>query len=437
MRHTSGRGNLDRVKLELRRSIGPAVLFVLLVVGGVLTAANIIRNLAGDKPWVDYRQYQVAVENAKGVTPGRVELRIAGVKAGSIKQARVIDGRPVLTLNVEKKYAPLYRDAQVRIRPVTPLEDMYVDIESRGHRSAGEIGSDEILSARETVSPVEVGRVLNVFEPDTRRRLASLLEGLRRGTDDNGDRLRAAFVQIAPFLRQTGRMSEALASRRRQLARLIHNFGGLSEALATRDEQLAGFVQHGQETVTELARNDGPLNETIAQLPPMLSSLQSSFARLEATEDHLDPAIAALHPVAERLPEGLDALQRVSRDATPALNALRKPVRTLRPLARTLRPTARDVHAAFRPLERQSKQIDSATKLPLPCLKELGKFPSRIMSLTKFSDNVGDATKTPVAQIRVGAVGVDIHSAGGVLKDPAWTTQQPCFTRPDPGKDGR
>lgn len=53
----------------------------------------------------------------KGITPGRVELRVAGVKAGSVKNTELVDGRAVMTINLEKKYAPLHTDAKVVIRP--------------------------------------------------------------------------------------------------------------------------------------------------------------------------------------------------------------------------------------------------------------------------------------------------------------------------------
>src|SRR6202007_1954217 len=106
------------------------------------------------------------------------ELRLAGVKAGSITNSALVDGRGVLTINLESKYAPLYRDARVRIRPVTPLEDMYVNIESRGHSSAGELKGSEILRAAHTISPVEIGTVLDVFDNGTRANAAALLNQL-------------------------------------------------------------------------------------------------------------------------------------------------------------------------------------------------------------------------------------------------------------------
>ena len=292
----------DRVKLEIKRASGPFLLFVLLVVAGILVGANTIRNLAGDKPWVSYTKYKVAFENVKGVVPGRHELRIAGVKAGSITDSVLVDGRPVMSLNVEKKYAPLYRDAKVRIRPVTPLEDMYVDIESRGTKAAGELKSGEngeVLAVRNTTSMTEIGRVLNVFDDDARLRFGELLSELGKGLNDNGAQLRAAFAEIAPFLTTAERMGRALTERRRNLARLVHNFGGITEVLAKRDKQLADFVTSGESVLSELAiPRPGAVRDA---RPPAADALEHAQRLRQAAGDRGRARSGAARPAPRRV----------------------------------------------------------------------------------------------------------------------------------------
>lgn len=413
----------DRLKLEVKRALGPFLLFALLCVAGLFTGADILRNLAGDKPWVDYVKYRVAFENVEGVVPGRHELRVAGVKAGSITASKLVDGTPVMTLNVEKRYAPVYRDARVRVRPVTPLEDMYVDIESRGTERAGELRSGEegdILPAEQTQSMVEIGRVLNVLDVDARARLAALLTQLGKGLDDNGAQLRAAFAEIAPFLRTAQSMGTALSERRQNIARLVHNFGGITQVLAQRDKQLAAFVTSGDAVLTELAQNDEPLSATLSQLPPTLAGMRSAFAQLRATEAELDPALRELQPAAAALPDGLEGLERFARDANPAITALRPAIRSLRPLAASVRPTASSLATAFEDLKPAAPQIDRITALAVPCLGTTSLFLSRLMSITKFGDtanNVGNAR----ANARV------TFGASDLIKDPSWFIEKPCM----------
>jgi ABC-type transporter Mla subunit MlaD len=419
----SSSASRDRVKLELKRSLGPFFLYVLLCIAGLLTAADIIRNLSGDKPWISYSSYRAAFTDVKNVAPGRVELRLAGVKVGSIAGSTLVDGRPVLTLHVEKQYAPIYRDAQLRIRPVTPLEDMYVNIISRGHPSAGALRSSDILPATQTTSPVEISSVLDILDGNTRIRLATLLNQLGRGLTDGGARLRAGFEAIAPFLVVTKQMSAALAERHVQLARLVHNFGGIAQELSLRDTQLTSFVQSADATLGALARSNQPFAATISALPPTLASMNSAFAKLRTAESSLDPALTSLGPVADRLRAGLDALSGFSQDATPALRALRAPLRDLKPLAQILQPTSQSLAGAFTQLQPEASQFDRTTKLAAvpSCLTYVGQFLNRVISMTKFGD-----TASNVANARA-HVSVDFHSLGGLIRDPSWRITPLCF----------
>jgi virulence factor Mce-like protein len=422
-KHGAEHAKVDRLKLELKRASGPFLLFVVLMIAGIATGADIVRNLAGDKPWISYKTYRVAFNDVKGVVPGRAELRLAGVKAGSIASSSLVNGHAVLTVHLESRYAPLYRDAMVRIRPVTPLEDMYVDIESRGHRSAGELTGNQILGAQHTISPVEIGTVLDVLDKGTRANVASLLDQLGQGLQDRGRDLRWAFAELGPFMRSAQTLSVALAERRASLARLVHNFAGITGELAKHDHQLASFVNSADGTLNQLAQDDTPFGNTITQLPGTLAAMQASFTNLRQTEATLDPALRSLQPVAGALPDGLDSLTRFSVAATPALRALQPSVRSLRPLARSLRPTSRSLATALGLLGTEAPQIDEFTRKSVPCLSDASTLLSRAMSFTKFGD--ANAFGANVADARAD-VRVDFSTPGQLIKDPSWTLQTPC-----------
>jgi virulence factor Mce-like protein len=420
-----GSGTRDRLKLELRRAAGPGLLYILLVIAGLATAADIIGNLTGTKPWVSYKVYRASFSDVKGVIPGSTSLRIAGVDVGTVTGAKLVGGRPVLTLSLESQYGPLYKNTRIRIRPVTPLEDMYVDITSRGTRSAGALAANDILPSSDTSSPVEVGEVLDIFQPNTRAYLGDLLNQLGAGLGGRGGAdLKAAFVAIAPFLSNANRLSAALAHRRTDLAELVHNFGSVSRELALRDTQLQGFVDHADEVLGELAHTNGPFAATIRELPGTLAGMDSAFAKLRTAEGSLDPALRSLGPVADALPGGLNALADFSQHATPALVALRPGVTALRPLAETLQPTARSLSGAFSQLRPEAPQIDRITALAAKpqCLTYIGQFLNRLISLTKF----GDGT-TNIANARAD-VSIEFSNLTA-SPPPSWHISQPCYSQ--------
>lgn len=409
--------NTDRLKLEIRRSRRPFLLYVLLVTCGVIATVGILRNQTFLRPWEDHYEVNAAIADAKGIVPGKQEVRVSGVKVGVVTDSRLRNGRPVLELQLDEKYAPIYRNARVRLRPVTPLQDMYVDLD-RGSKEAGKADGDFVIPERQTTSPVDISRVLNTFNADTRDRLGTLLRQLGPALKDNGASLRAAFVQAAPFLRAAHQVTDAMADRRTQLKRLVTNFGSLTTTLAKSDSELERLVRNGEGTLSELARRDGPLSQTIAALPGTLTALDGAMTSLASARTELDPALTALKPVTQQLETGLSALQDLGRDALPAFRALQTPVTTLRPLARTLRPTADQLGQALDRLQRQAPAFDRVTEELLPCRDVVRDFFANTPSVAKFSNAYGAYPRGDLTY-DLGSVGG--RSANGLKRSPSCT----------------
>jgi virulence factor Mce-like protein len=381
--------NSERLLLEARRSLKPLILLVVMAGLAAVTFAGIARNITFQRPWQSYRTVRASFDDVKGIFPGGHQVRIHGVKVGIVSKSSLVNGHPVLTLKIEKKWGPIYRDAKLRIRPVTPLQDLYVNVVDRGHPSAGEAKQKDVIAASQTVSPVDVSRVLNTFDADTRERMAILLNELGRGLDDGGVKLRATFASLAPFLHVAEDTTRVLAERQAAVKRVIANFGSLSAALAKRDDDLNKFVVQGNQTLGELARNDQPLAATLTSLGELVPVMRDSFATIENLSGHLDPALTALKPVAADLKRGLSSLQQFGTEATPALAALRPAARDLRTMARTLPATSTSLSNAFSRLRVQAPQFDSLTAQLNPCMDTLNRFMNNTMSVLKYTDANG------------------------------------------------
>jgi len=378
----------SRLAIEVRRALVPLVFLVLLVTAGVVSAGVIFKNQTFQKPWEDYYEVRADFDDAKGVVQGSQQVRMAGVNIGVIKKAELVKGRAVLTLSIREKYGPLYRDARMRLRPSTPLQDLYVEVQ-RGTPAAGELTEDAILPAERTQTPVDISRVLNAFDGDTRERLGVLLDGLGKGLEDNGASLREAFAQTVPFLHVVKRTTGVIARRRGITRRLVSNLASLTSTLADRNDRITSLVAGGEQTLGELARNDGNLAATIRELPATLTAMRGAFASLRATEDELDPALTSLDPVLDSIKPGLQALRRFGQDARPALTALRAPVRSLIPLGRDLAPAATSLQRAMTTLKPQAPQFDRMTALLPPCLKQISDFFANTISFMKLEDEGG------------------------------------------------
>src|SRR3954451_49744 len=324
----------ERLRLELRRSARPFVVWLALVVLGLVGIGGLLSRLQVAWPWKDQYHVRLAVDDAKGVVPGNTEVRLAGVVVARVEGVQLQRDTPMLNVRIQGRYKPLYRDARLRLRPKTPLEDVYLNVESRGTPGGGEVPDNGVLAAERTHTPVYIGKVLDVFNADRRAREKQAIENMGRGLGDHGAQFRAALVELAPFLDAARRLSRENAIRVVQTRRLIHNFRLMTEELGRRDRQVTRLASAGSRALGELGAADRPLAEFIAQMPPMLRQMPRSFATLRGAADELDPAFDALRPVAAAMPSGLRALERLGPDLRAGSAALRRPMTRLGRLCR-------------------------------------------------------------------------------------------------------
>lgn len=379
------RVNRARLQLELSRSARPAVVVAIGVVVGLgcfgFIASNVSKTLLQDT-----YEVQFAVDDATAVVAGRQEVGFKGIPAGTITKAEIVEGRAILTAEIRESYGRIYRDATATLRPNTALEDMYLDIIDRGTASAGEADSQTPLPVGQTKTSVQVEDVLDVFQADVRTHFRALLNNLGNGLEGRGDALRIAFVELAPFLRVAGRMSQQLAEREAVTKRLIHNTGVLTTELGRRDRQLRTLVSSGAAALRTFQAGSEDLDATLRELPPTLTAIDTSFAAVRGVLDDFDEAVISLRPVASKLPAGLSALRRLSADARPAVRALQRPMRRLVPLARALRPLSSNLSSAFSALRPQTDSIDRFTKAIAGCERPIQGFFLWDAGLTKFAD---------------------------------------------------
>lgn len=380
--------NNERLLLEIRRAAVPFTLLIALGICGAVAAWVIFKNQSYQRPWASYYDVKAQLDDAKGLVPGKQEVRISGVKVGVVTKSELVNGKPTVTMSIQSKYAPLYKNATMVVRPVTPLQDMYINI-NRGTPSAGKVPENDTLPANATVTPVDVSRVLQTFDSDTRTRLSTLLRQMSPALDDNGAQLQQSFVALAPFLAEAKRLTTVLGDRRTELARAVTNFGKLTTALATRDAQLTRLVNNGEATLAELAQKSQPFNALLAALPGTLNALQGSMRTLSVAQQDLDPALTDLRPVAAKLEGSLRSLEKLGFDVQPAAKALRPAVNGLKPLARDLRPTAAALSTAFAELGKQADSYNTLTRELVPCESVIRDFFGNTPSVGKFANVAG------------------------------------------------
>jgi phospholipid/cholesterol/gamma-HCH transport system substrate-binding protein len=413
-RRITDRLTRSKLTLELRRSLNPVLILGVGAVAGLACAFFILSHIGGG--FTNTRPVRFIVRDATGVVPHRAEVRFLDIPAGNVADVKIVGDHAVVTAEIDKRFGAIYRDARAAIRPNTPLQDMYLDITSRGTKAAGPVG-DRPLPMSQTDTGTNVSDVLDVFEPDVRAHLKATLAGLGAGLKDRGAGLRWSFRQLAGLVAVVGRLSEQLTRRQTTTRRLVHDVGTLTQVLADHDAQLRGLVEHGGTVLAATADRRADLDATLGELPGTLAELDRSFAALRGILPDVDTAVTTLRPVAAHLSGGLSAVRAVAHTADPAVTALRRPLRALVPLSAQLKPVAQQLSRAVANVRPQTADLAKITRDVAGCPMAAYQFFQFTASLTKYEDAFGVYPR--------GDFGFAADSVSGV-KDPFVTASPSC-----------
>jgi phospholipid/cholesterol/gamma-HCH transport system substrate-binding protein len=408
----------SKLTLELKRSVNPLIALGGGVAVGLACALYILSHIGGG--FTDTRPVRFVVRDATGVVPHRAEVRFLDVPAGNVGDVKIVGDHAVVTADIDRKFGPIYRDAHAEIRPNTPLQDMYLNVTSRGTAAAGTVGNDP-LPESQTDTGTNVADVLDVFDPGVRAHLKATISELGVGLKDRGAGLRWSFSQLAGLVSAVGRISDQLAARQDATRHLVHDVGTLTQTLADRDTQLRRLIENGSTVLSATARQRVALDSTLAQLPGTLSAFGDGVGALQRVLPDVDRAVTALTPVAANLSSGLDAVRAVASAADPAVTALRRPLRALVPLSTKLRPLAQELARSTANIDPQTADIAKITTDTAGCPMAAYQFFQFTASLTKYEDAFGVYPR--------GDFGLAADTLSGV-KDPFVTASKSCAPGP-------
>jgi phospholipid/cholesterol/gamma-HCH transport system substrate-binding protein len=359
----------------VRRALGAhrrdflAIVFLVALAGAV--AAYILLHQPAFTFGQSYYSVQAPFSNASAVTPGQGQaVTIAGVQVGQVGGVKLVNGRAVVTMNIYRRYAPIYRDATVLLRPRTPLKDMYLALDP-GTKQAGAMPDGGTLGAEATAPTVDLDQILSSLDADTRSYLLLLLSGgagaFRDPTSGAAvtpgagaapsqaavSALAGTFKRFAPLDRDTKQFATLLAARNANLRTAIHNLQRVATALGGVDGQLASLIVASNTNFSAISSQDANLKAGLALLPGALHQTDQTLGKVQTFAAALGPALGKLVPFARALGPALAASRPLFHDTTPVIKSQLRPFSTaVQPVARALRPAATELAKATPPLTR-------------------------------------------------------------------------------------
>jgi phospholipid/cholesterol/gamma-HCH transport system substrate-binding protein len=352
-----------------------ALFFMVLVAFGV-TAYILSQERFHLPKWVpaigsDFYKLNVEFQTAQAVVPGQGQtINIAGVKVGDVQSVKLKNGVAVVSVNMDKKYAPVYRDAHVLLRPKTGLKDMFLALDP-GTKSAGALPSGGTIPVSNTLPDVNPDEVLSSLDADTRDYLQILLNAGGQAFNDppgkegeTAAQLRQTFKRFEPTNRDLAAIMSQIATRKRNVAHVIHNFRLITEALAGTDGTLGRFVESSNANFAAFAHQDAALREALGLLPSTLQVTESTLNKANRLAIVAAPAFTNLQPFARALGPALRDVRPFLRTTTPVIkNQLRPFTKEAAPTVNDLRPAAANLAKATPNLINTFKVLNTAFNL--------------------------------------------------------------------------
>lgn len=272
------------------------------------------------RPFLDNGQYtaSVVVDDVDNLVHAS-QVQVAGVKVGSVKSVKHVDGGAEVEFALTEDVAPLHDGVKIRVGERSLVGETYLEITDGGGE---EIRSGAELPANAVVPSVQLRDVLSDLDPGTRKELGGLLRSLGEGTVGTGEDVDHLLEGLGNLGREGHTALDAIAAQSEDLTALARNTSAVLEALDAGQGDIATLVTEANELTGATAGQRDSIEATLRKTPGVLDSAREATGSLSELAFALDPVAADLRAAAPDLTTALRELPGTTND----LSAMLKPL---------------------------------------------------------------------------------------------------------------
>src|SRR5215203_386888 len=343
----------------------------------LLATYIIVQNERLRIPLLEEKPFDLKAElsTAQAVTPGQGQtVRVAGVRVGDISKVDYEDGHAVVTMDIDRKFLPVYRDATILLRPKTGLKDMFLELDPgtdyQPSSDDDEFQNGDTVPLANTAPDTNVDEVLAALDTDTRAYLRLLLTQGGQGLNDRGQDLGKLLGSLGPINRGLARLNTEVAKRKENLRTLIHNMNLLFGTVGQDGEGIEQLVSASNQALGAIASQAPDVERTVSLLGPTLRTTRVALTKTDQLATVLGPAIQSLRPFARKLKPINDSLGHLART-------------TIDPIKQDIRPFVRNARQPVRDLRPGAKNLVAAT----PRLTTVGEKLNKLFNMAAYNPN--------------------------------------------------
>ncbi len=233
--------------LDKKTAIDATKLVTFLVVTTLATGLLVI--LIGNITFSQKTEYKAEFVDATGVTKGD-DIRVAGVKVGSVKGIEIVDRtRALVTFSVEDE-AQVTSSTHAQIRYRNLVGQRYISLSQQGSDNGTGLAAGDTIPVEKTSPALDLTVLFNGFKP--------LFQAL---SPQDINQLSYEIVQVFQgeggtvegLLGHTASVTQTLADRDQVIGELIDNLNETLTTIGDRDEQFSALVVNLKNLVSGLA----------------------------------------------------------------------------------------------------------------------------------------------------------------------------------------
>src|SRR5687768_4019103 len=171
------------------------------------------------------------------------DVRSAGVNVGKIRAKRKAPtgNRTIVTVELERSFAPIARDARVIQRSKTLLGEKYLEL-TPGTKDAPKLPEGGQLPIAAVQDTTELDEVLGILDKPTRALFRTWQQELGKASVNRSVDLNDAFGNLPRFTASGTDVLKVLNQQEDAVSRLVRNTGVVFGALTEREDQLRNLV---------------------------------------------------------------------------------------------------------------------------------------------------------------------------------------------------
>lgn len=347
---------------------------VVMVALGVGSAGYLLSQVNFTLPWSQRYEIRAEVADAIAVSPANAqEVRIAGVKIGLISKVEPTDhNTSILTLQLEPGHT-VYDNAHAVLRPVNPLNQMYLTL-NPGGPPGKPLSSGDLIPLAQTSRPIQADEVLDKLDDKSRAALTSLLAESDNALANAPETLPAGLRAADQSMHVLKPVVDRLEKRHDNIEKLVSGLSQLTTGLGRNDARLTSLVDSTQYTLGVLADRNDEFGRTLQELPGTTDALKRALHNTSELSQQLNPTLDHVKDASDELPKALNELRDALDPLDDTIDSARPVVDKAKPFVKDLKASIGDLKEVFDDLRPVTACLDEYTEKIAPWMYDFAAF---------------------------------------------------------------